>query len=303
VKLATATLDGHAVWGPVVEGRLHDVSGTWASPAALLEATTDLAGRVEVGRAADDASSYDIERLMLLPPIPNPRRILCVGINYADHAAETNRSTEATAHPVIFTRFASSLVGDGHPLVRPAASAEYDYEGELAVVIGRRTRGVAPGEALAAVGGYSCFMDGSVRDFQRHTSQFTPGKNFDRSGSWGPWIVTLDEIGNGSGLDLTTRVDGVVVQHASTSQLVHDCAAIVSYCSTFTTLEPGDVIATGTPAGVGAAKVPPLWLVPGSEVSVSISGVGTLRNTVVDEPVEATNDATADRSLDTVVDG
>jgi 2-keto-4-pentenoate hydratase/2-oxohepta-3-ene-1,7-dioic acid hydratase in catechol pathway len=218
----------------------------------------------------------------LLTPVPNPARIVCVGVNYADHAAESGRAPEASGHPVLFTRFASSLVAHGQPIERPAVSHQFDWEGELAVVIGRPAHLVERSAALDHVAGYSCFMDGTLRDWQRHTSQFTPGKNFDRSGAWGPWIVTADEIPDPGALELTTTIDGEVVQHASTAMMIHDVAAIVSYCSTFTTLEAGDVIATGTPAGVGFARTPQRWLEPGSGVSVTISSIGTLTNTVVD---------------------
>ncbi len=149
---------------------------------------------------------------------------------------------------------------------------------------GRTTRHATQADALSVIGGFTCFMDGTLRDWQRHTSQFLPGKSFERSGAMGPWVVTADEIADPHALTLTTRVDGEVMQHASTSQLIHDLTAIIVYCSTFTTLEPGDVIATGTPGGVGYARDPQVWLVPGSRVEVDISGVGVLANTVVDEP-------------------
>lgn len=216
------------------------------------------------------------------PPVPANCKILCVGTNYADHAAEMG-STAPEAHPVLFTRFPQSLVGDGQPIVRPAASERFDYEGELAVVVGRRMRNVSPTEAMGAVAGYSPFMDGSVRDFQRHTHQFTPGKNFDRSGAWGPWVTTADEVGDPSRLRVRTVVAGETLQDSSTSLLIHPIGDVLSYISTFTTLEPGDVVATGTPSGVGAGRSPRRWLVPGEQVEVIIDGVGHLRNRVVAE--------------------
>jgi 2-keto-4-pentenoate hydratase/2-oxohepta-3-ene-1,7-dioic acid hydratase in catechol pathway len=271
---------GTVIWGPVDADGIADVSARWRSPAELLEASMSDAGRAAIADAARDVTALDaLERL---PPIPAPARIICVGVNYADHAAESDRAAEPPGHPVLFTRFVSSLVGDGRPIERPIDSQQFDWEGELAVVIGRRTHRVGRELALDHVGGYSCFMDGTLRDWQRHTSQFTPGKNFDRSGAWGPWIVTADEVPDPGGLNLTTTIDGEVVQHASTSLMIHDVASIVSYCSTFTTLEPGDVIATGTPAGVGFARTPQRWLEPGHEVRVEISSIGTLTNPVVD---------------------
>jgi 2-keto-4-pentenoate hydratase/2-oxohepta-3-ene-1,7-dioic acid hydratase in catechol pathway len=250
------------------------------SPSEVAAAAVDAGGRDAIVAAADGWMNLD--DVGLLPPIPTPARIICVGVNYADHAAESGRAAEPPGHPVLFTRFPSSLVGHGEPIERPAVSDQFDWEGELAVVIGRTARSVSRETALDHVVGYSCFMDGTLRDWQRHTSQFTPGKNFDRSGAWGPWIVTADEISDPSALTLTTTVDGEIVQHASTSLMIHDVQAIVAYCSTFTTLEPGDVIATGTPAGVGFARTPQRWLAPGNEVRVEISSIGALVNAVVE---------------------
>ncbi len=281
MRLATARRrDGTVIWGPVVDDGIGDVSATWSTPADLVEVAVDADGRDAVTDAV--VGWVALDEIDLLPPIPTPARIICVGVNYADHAAESDRAAEPPGHPVLFTRFASSLVGHGQPLERPAASRQFDWEGELAVVIGRRAHLIGRETALDHVAGYSCFMDGTLRDWQRHTSQFTPGKNFDRSGAWGPWIVTADGIPDPGALSLTTTVDGEVVQQAPTSLMIHDVEAIVSYCSMFTTLEPGDVIATGTPAGVGFARTPQRWLEPGSEVRVEISSIGTLVNPVVD---------------------
>jgi 2-keto-4-pentenoate hydratase/2-oxohepta-3-ene-1,7-dioic acid hydratase in catechol pathway len=281
MKLAAAQRgDATRIWGPVVDGGIVDVTARWTTPAELVEAATSASGRDAIAAAGTRPTPLD--ELRLLPPVPTPARIICVGVNYADHAAESDRAAEPPGRPVLFTRFASSLVGDGQPLERPRASRQFDWEGELAVVIGRRTRLVGRETALDHVGGYSCLMDGTLRDWQRHTSQFTPGKNFDRSGAWGPWIVTADEIPDPGVLELTTSVDGEIVQHAATSLMIHDVASIVAYCSTFTTLEPGDVIATGTPGGVGFARTPQRWLEPGNEVRVEISSVGVLTNPVID---------------------
>ena len=281
MRLATARADdGATIWGPVDGDGIADVSERWATPTDMVAAASDAEGRRAIVDAAGRTTPLD--RLELLPPVPAPARIICVGVNYADHAAESDRAAEPPGHPVLFTRFASSLVGHGQPIERPVASHQFDWEGELAVVIGRRTHRIERHDALHHVAGYSCFLDGTLRDWQRHTSQFTPGKNFDRSGSWGPWIVTADELPDPGSLELTTTVDGEVVQHASTGLMIHDVASIVAYCSTFTTLEPGDVIATGTPAGVGFARSPQRWLEPGQEVCVEISSIGTLANPVVD---------------------
>ena len=283
MKLATVRSGTDIVPGVIDEDRFSDISSTFADLIEVMGLAMTEDGRDEIARAADAAPTVLLSDVEFMPPILNPRRILCVGTNYHAHVAESDRVVEAPGHPMIFTRFPSSLVGHGQAIERPPVSTSFDYEGELAIVIGRSTRYAERGDALGAIAGYSCLMDGTLRDYQRHTSQFTPGKNFERSGAWGPWIVTADEVGDPYELTLTTTLDGEQMQSASTTQLIFDIEAIVAYCSTFTTLEPGDVIATGTPGGVGYAQDPPRWLTPGAEISVSVPGVGTLTNPVVDE--------------------
>ena len=219
------------------------------------------------------------------PVIPAPARIICVGINYLEHIHEMGR--EQPDYPTLFTRFPDSLVGHGEALVRPRLSTEYDYEGELAIVIGKSARYVQAAEALDHVAGYTCFFDGSVRDWQRHTTQFIPGKNFPATGGCGPWLVTTDEIPDPARLELKTRVNGEVLQAAPISDLCFDVRRIIEYCSSFCRLNPGDIIATGTPSGVGFARQPPRWLSPGDLVEVDISGIGILRHRVVSEDVTA----------------
>ena len=220
--------------------------------------------------------------LRLLPPIPAPPKILCVGLNYRAHAAETGAKLPQT--PIFFTRFASTLVGDGAPMVRPTASAQFDYEGELVAVIGRTAKHVAPDRALEHVVGYSIFNDGSLRDYQKAGKQWTLGKNADASGPFGPEIVTVDALPRGaSGLAIETRVDGDVLQQGRTDDLIFDVAALVAKASEVMTLEPGTLFVTGTPPGVGLARTPPRWLRPGESVSVTIEGIGTLTNPVVAE--------------------
>lgn len=231
----------------------------------------------------DDAAGveFGVDDIRFLPVIPNPDKILCVGVNYRPHIEEMGR--EVPDHPVVFVRFPGSLVGHDEPIVRPAASHQFDFEGELAVVIGRRARHVPRESALQVVAGYCCFMDGSIRDWQRHTSQFIPGKNFQHSGAVGPGLVTRDAVDNPALLELTTRVNGKRMQMGRVSELVFDIPFLIEYCSTFTELLPGDIIATGTPGGVGAARTPPVWLEPGDSVEVEIPGIGHLRSPVVDE--------------------
>ena len=216
-----------------------------------------------------------------LPVVPAPGKVLCVGLNFEKHRIETGR--DRTEHPVIFTRFADSLVGHDAPLVRPALSERFDFEGEIALVIGTTGRAIAEADALAHVAGVAPFNDGSIRDFQAHTHQFTPGKNFPATGAFGPELITLDEVGDLAELELTTRLNGEVVQHASLSDLTYSIPEIVAYCSSWTQLRPGDVIATGTPGGIGARRTPPLWMRPGDVCEVEIVGLTTLTNTVAAE--------------------
>jgi 2-keto-4-pentenoate hydratase/2-oxohepta-3-ene-1,7-dioic acid hydratase in catechol pathway len=217
-----------------------------------------------------------------LPPIPDPDKIICIGLNYLSHILEGGR--EVPKYPTIFTRFANSQVGHGQPIIRPKSSITLDFEGELAVVVGKRARHVAEADAMPYVAGYSCYNDGSVREWQRHTSQFTPGKNFPSTGGFGPYLVTPDEAGDiGKATKLICRLNGEVMQSATLDDLVFGIPALIAYCSAFTVLEPGDVIITGTTGGVGAYRKPPVWMKPGDVVEVEVSGVGTLRNPVAQE--------------------
>jgi len=224
---------------------------------------------------------HRLDEVSLLPVIPNPDKILCVGINYASHVVETGR--DMPVKPMIFTRFSNSQIGHDAPMIRPSVSERFDFEGELAVVIGKSVRYVQPEETASCIAGFSCYNDGSVRDWQRHSTQFTPGKNFPATGAFGPWLVTAEEFGDVAKQRLITRLNGEVMQSATFDDLIFDVPALVSYCSYFTQLEPGDVIITGTTGGVGAFRSPPVWLRPGDEVEVEISGIGILRNKVIGE--------------------
>jgi 2-keto-4-pentenoate hydratase/2-oxohepta-3-ene-1,7-dioic acid hydratase in catechol pathway len=247
---------------------------------------TDLRSVIEAGayqqlREDTGGDEFVAAEVSLLPPISHPDKILCIGVNYRPHIAEMGR--QVPDYPVVFVRFPGSLVGHEDPILRPSVSVQFDFEGELAVIIGKRARHVPRDSALDYVAGYCCFMDGSVRDWQRHTPQFTAGKNFHRSGAVGPAVVTTDEIPDPSLLQLRTSVNGELMQQGKLCDLVFDIPALIEYCSTFTELVPGDVIATGTPGGVGAARTPPKWLEPGDTVEVEIPGVGLLRSPVSDE--------------------
>jgi 2-keto-4-pentenoate hydratase/2-oxohepta-3-ene-1,7-dioic acid hydratase in catechol pathway len=232
-------------------------------------------------RLASEKPDLQLNEVEFLPPVAESRKLLCIGINYVPHMKEMGR--ERPEYPVVFVRFADSIVGHGQPMIRPSDSVQFDYEGELAVVIGRRARRVTRAAALDYVAGYACFNDGSVRDFQRHSQQFTPGKNFHASGSFGPWLVTADEVPDPRKLRLTTRLNGEVVQDESVGELCFDVAQLIEYCSKWALLEPGDVIVTGTPGGVGAGRKPPLWMKAGDTIEVEISKLGVLRNPIADE--------------------
>jgi 2-keto-4-pentenoate hydratase/2-oxohepta-3-ene-1,7-dioic acid hydratase in catechol pathway len=214
-----------------------------------------------------------------LPVIPRPEKILCAGINYRAHAAEAGR--ELPAAPSLFARFADTLVGHDSEMIRPRVSEKFDFEGELAVIIGKSGRHIKPERAFDHVAGYSCFVDGSVRDYQKFS--VTAGKNFPATGPLGPWIVTTNEIPDPARLTLTTRLNGVEMQRSSTGLLIHSIPALIAFCSDFTTLSAGDVIATGTPEGVGHRRSPPVWMKAGDVLEVEITGIGTLRTHVVDE--------------------
>ena len=231
--------------------------------------------------ACRSCRSFNLDSVEHLPPIPNPSKIFCIGHNYEEHRLETGRPK--TTFPSTFFRFADSQVSHGQSALIPRVSSEIDFEGELAVVIGKPGRYIPAAEALSHVAGYSCYNDISVRDWQRHTTQFGPGKNFPCTGGFGPWLVTADEIGDPQALELTTKLNGHVVQHANTSQMIFTVAELIEYCSSFTPLTPGDVIVSGTPGGVGMKRTPPLYMAKGDAVEVEISRIGTLRLTMEKE--------------------
>ena len=239
------------------------------------------------GHALLGGPEIDMDAVEFLPPLPAPPKIVCVGLNYADHSAESGFAVPS--YPTIFGRFASSLIGHGAPIVRPRVSEQLDYEGEFVAVIGRRGRDIPKSRALDHVVAYSLFNDASIRDFQFKAPQWTVGKNFDDTGAFGPYLVTADELPPGcGGLRLQTRLNGQVVQDASTDDLVFNVATLVSVLSEAFTLEPGDIIVTGTPSGVGLARKPPLWMKPGDVCEVELEGIGVLRNPVVDQATAET---------------
>ncbi len=224
----------------------------------------------------DATMEYDAVRLAA--PIPRPGKIICIGLNYRDHAAETGQ--DLPEHPTVFAKYATCVVGPRDPIVLPRVSSHIDYEGELAVVIGREAKEAPLDKALDYVAGYTAFNDVSARDYQHHTSQWTIGKTFDTFGPMGPLLVTADEIGDPHDLTLRVSIGGEVLQESNTRFLIFSIPELIVYLSAVMTLEPGDVIATGTPAGIGGARTPPRWLRPGEVVTVDIEKIGRLQNPV-----------------------
>jgi 2-keto-4-pentenoate hydratase/2-oxohepta-3-ene-1,7-dioic acid hydratase in catechol pathway len=279
MKLCSFTADGRPSWGLVTDGGIVDLGRR-----ELASTLRDFLAQGELGAAAalaGEKPDHAFDAVQHDPVIPNPDKIICVGLNYHDHIHETGR--EETSNPVLFARYAGSQIGHGQPLIKPLESDQFDYEGELAVIIGKEGRRIAEAEALSYVAGYACYNDASVRDWQKHTHQFMPGKTFAGTGSFGPWMVTADEITDPSALHLQTRLNGQVVQDTDLTLLIASVQRLIAYCSTILPLLPGDVIVSGTPGGVGARRNPPLWMRDGDVCEVEISGIGTLSNTIRNE--------------------
>ncbi len=272
MRFATINLNGEARWGAIDGDTI-----------ALIERWPTLMDAIAADGLADLADAMGGERVSLsdvewMPVIPAPGKIICVGLNYESHRKETGRAV--VGNPTIFTRFADSQTGHLCEIVLPLESENLDYEGELAVIIGRGGRRIPEGDALAHVAGYACYNDGSIRDWQSHTIQFTPGKNWPETGAFGPWMVTPDELGELGPQRIQTRLNGSVMQDALLSDMIFTVPRLISYISTFTPLSPGDVIVSGTPGGVGAKRTPPVFMKEGDEIVIEIDGVGMLVNSV-----------------------
>ena len=281
MRLASFIHGGKERFGVVRGDEVVDLSGDTDTLRAAL-AAWGLEGLR--ARAAAVQRAIPIAQVRWLQPITNPDKILCVGLNYHAHAKEANMAVPE--RPSLFVRFSSAQVAHGESVVRPRASHRFDYEAELAVVIGRAGRHVQAAQALDIVAGYACFAENSVRDWQTHSRQATPGKNFERSGAFGPWIVTPDEAGPVEAMQVVGRLNGREMQRDSAANMIFSVGEQIAYITTFITLLPGDVIVTGTPAGVGFTRNPPVWLTPGDRFEVEIPGVGLLSNDVVDEASE-----------------
>jgi 2-keto-4-pentenoate hydratase/2-oxohepta-3-ene-1,7-dioic acid hydratase in catechol pathway len=280
MKLASYIASGKAAFGVVTDGGVVTMNGCLRSGAATLREALDAGALDEIRDAVTGAKpGHKLSEIRFLPVIPNPQKILCAGINYRSHAAEVGR--ELPKQPSMFIRFTDTLVGHDGEMIRPRLSVNFDFEGELAVIIGRGGRYIPKERALEHVAGYTCFVDGSVRDYQKFS--VTSGKNFPGTGPLGPWMVTTDEIPDPTKLTLMTRLNGKEVQRSGTDLLIYSIPHIVAFCSDFTTLAPGDVIATGTPEGVGHRRNPQLFMKAGDVLEVEITGIGTLRTRIVDE--------------------
>ena len=282
MKLASYIADGHEECGLVAGDNLIDIGRRLrvGSMRALLE--QDLLGAATA--FAGEKSDRSLSSVRLLPVVTDPTHCFCVGVNYADHLREVQAAgvqRPAPKQPSLFIRFPETFVAHGEPLVLPRVSQQLDYEAELAVIIGRGGRYIPVSSALDHVAGYTCYNDGSIRDWQFHSSQVTSGKNFVGTGAIGPWLVTPDEIGDVASLAIELTVNGTVLQRGHTSDLIFPIAEIVSYASSFLPLRPGDVIATGTPAGVGFSRKPPIFLKPRDVCEVTIERIGVLRNTII----------------------
>jgi 2-keto-4-pentenoate hydratase/2-oxohepta-3-ene-1,7-dioic acid hydratase in catechol pathway len=281
MKLASFSIRNRATWGIVDSPSVLDLG------AVLRQSYPDLKSWIAQGEqgtlkdAIASAPRYGLDEISWLPVIPNPEKIFCVGLNYELHRKETGRAV--VDHPTIFTRFANTQTGHMTDLLRPRVSTRLDFEGELAIVIGKPGRYIAKDRAFNHIAGYACYNDGSVRDWQHHTHQFTPGKNFPRTGAFGPWMVTPEEFSDLAARGIMTRLNGETVQQAKLGDMIFDLPTLVEYCSSFNPLVPGDVIVTGTPGGVGVKRTPPLWMKPGDVVEVEIDGIGVLRNGIADE--------------------
>ena len=282
MKLASYLLDGRPSYGVVEGNGVVDlgrrIGGKYPDLRALITANAlEEAKRAAAGQKPD--AGFD--SLTHLPVIPNPDKIVCVGLNYEEHRVETNR--DKTENPALFLRVPGSQLGHRQPMPRPRESKMFDYEGEIAVIIGTGGRRIPESDAWRHIVGYACYNDGSVRDYQRHTVQWTAGKNFARTGPFGPWMVTADEIPPNTVLTLVTRLNGTEMQRATTEMMIFKIPRLINYISTFTELLPGDVIVTGTPGGVGSRRTPPVWMNPGDKVEIEVDKVGVLQNTIAED--------------------
>ena len=282
MRLISFTRLGEIGFGALVDGGVVDLTNQLDYGVDTIKSALESDLLEFIGDYVEDRSpNFLMSDVTLLPVIPNPAKIICLGLNYENHRKETQRPD--VAYPTIFVRYPDSQVAHGQALIKPKSTERFDYEGEMAVIIGQGGRNISEDSALSHVGGYACYNDGSVRDWQRHTSQFTPGKTFPGTGAFGPYMVTKEEVGDYTKLPIQTRLNGEVMQDATLSDLIFPIPRLISYVSQFTPLAPGDVIVSGTPGGVGDKREPPVYMVPGDLVEVEIGMLGILANPVIGE--------------------
>ncbi|HST85256.1 MAG TPA: fumarylacetoacetate hydrolase family protein [Kineosporiaceae bacterium] len=292
MKLVSYRFAGRERFGAVVDDLVIDLTEVSGLP--TLASFVGSADWVKRDALVEQGTAVPLSEVVLLPVIPRPEKVVCSVRNYLDHHQEAIASglkRELSEFPPIFLRVWRSQVAHDQPIIRPHASESLDWEGELAVIIGVGGRDIPIESAWNHVAGYSCYNDGSVREFQFHAKQIAAGKNFESTGGFGPWMVTSDEIAPGRMLKLETRLNGEVVQSGDTSQMIFDIPQLINYASTIFTLAPGDVILTGTPSGVGFSRKPPRYLKPGDVVEVEIEGIGVLRNPVAQQAMEGAQGA------------
>ena len=283
MKLTSFLIENRRAYGIVTDSGVIDLSRLSQTPNNLCSALTNPGAEKLAMIGAGLTPDFALDELSYEPPITNPQKIICIGVNYVNRNEEYDDTT-LPPYPSVFLRTPGSLVGHLQSIVRPPESEQFDYEGEIAIVVGKPGRRITQENAETHIAGLTILQEGSVRDWMRHGKfNVTQGKNFDRSGGVGPWLVTADEFDNYDNLTVTTRVNGEQRQHDTTAHLLFSFSYLISYLSTFTSLQTGDIISTGTPTGAGARFNPPRFLVPGDEVEVEVPGIGLLRNTVVDE--------------------
>ena len=287
MRCATFEVNGRQTYGVVREDGVVDLGRRLGAKYPTLKSVVAAGWPAEVASVAQGAVDYTGDQISYLPPILDPDHIWCLALNYVEHHDEVQsagRVQELPKQPALFMRWIDSFTGHQHALLHPGVSEQFDYEGELAVVIGKPGRNIAESQAMDHVGGYTILNDGSVRDWQFHTRQITPGKNFHRSGSIGPWIVPRGDIDNVYALGIKTTLNGQVVQNGTTGDMLHKIERFIAYASTILPLRSGDILATGTPSGVGFSRKPPLWMKVGDLCEISIAQIGTLTNRVAAGP-------------------
>jgi 2-keto-4-pentenoate hydratase/2-oxohepta-3-ene-1,7-dioic acid hydratase in catechol pathway len=283
MRFATYEIDGRRSFGVVADAGIVDLGPIFEGRYPDLKSIIAAGFPPEVLEAANGPASIAADTVVWLPPVPNPDHLWCLALNYAAHHVEVvdaGRLQDLPKKPALFARWIDSFTGHGQPLEHPGVSEQFDYEGELAVIIGKGGRNISEADAMDHVAGYTIMNEGSVRDWQFHTKQITPGKNFFHSGAIGPWMVSKVDIEDPYALRIQTRLNGELLQDGSSANMVHNIEAFIAYVSTICPMCPGDILATGTPSGVGFSRKPPIWMRPGDTCEISIEGVGTLVNAV-----------------------